>query len=249
MASDDGPPARNTHLAAHTACNKQLHAPPSEGVQSSAPARSKRPASCKGSTLTSIAESTSDKQRQSEEDNAPSEHETIRKLSEEVPDQEQSYTTAPRSFGPSTDLAGLRATTSSEAQVSKRRGCPTVTPTRSDEGASPWGQRGAPPHLTRVDEEMGQLRDSLSYWAAIAEVSRAEVSNLQDRVICSFNWTTNVAEAMQGMQRMVDRMIAWDGGQLAPPNSPHAMASRALFAEHRSNEGTVDYECCQGAQA
>ena len=249
MASGDGPPARNTCLAAHTARNEDLRAPPSEGVQSSAPARSERLASRKGSALTSIAESASDKQRQSEEDNAPSEHETIRKLSEEVPDQEQSYTTAPGSFGPSTDPAGLRATTSSEAQVSKRRRRPTVTPTHSDKGASPWGQRGAPPHLTRVDEKMGQLRDSLSYWAAIAEESRAEVSNLQDRVTRSFNQTTDVAEAMQGMQRMVDRMIAWDGGQLAPSNSPRAMASWALFAECGSNEGTVDYECRQGAQA
>ena len=237
---------RNTCLAACTACNKQLHAPPSKGVQSSAPARSERLASHKGSTLTSIAESASDKQRQSEEDNAPSEHETIRKLSEEVPDQEQSYTTAPGSFGPSTDLAGLRATTS---EVSKKRGCPTVTPTCSDEGASPWGQRGAPPLLTWVDKEMGQLRDSLSYWAAIAEESRVEVSNLQDRVTRSFNWTTDVAEAMQGMQRMVDRMIAQDGGLLAPPNSPHVMASWVLFAECGSNEGTIDYEHCQGMQA
>ena len=196
-----------------------------------------------------IAESASDKQRQSEEDNAPSEHETIRKLSEEVPDQEQSYTTTPGSFGPSMDPAGLRATTSSEAQVSNRRGCPTVTPTHSEEGASPWGQRGAPPHLTHVNEEMGQLRDSLSYWAAIAEESRAEVSNLQDRVTCSFNWTTNVAEAMQGMQRMVDHMITQDGGLHVPPNSPHAMASQALFAERGSNEGTVDYERRQGMQA
>ena len=98
MASGDGPPARNTRLAACTARNEHLRAPPSEGVQSSAPARSERPASRKGSTLTSIAESASDEQRQSEEDNAPSEHETVRELSEEVPDQEQSYTTAPGSL-------------------------------------------------------------------------------------------------------------------------------------------------------
>jgi len=76
--------------------------PPSEGAQNNVPVRTERSASCKGSALTSLAGSLGDKQTQSEENDAPSEHGTICEQTEEIHDQEQSYTTAPGSFGPST---------------------------------------------------------------------------------------------------------------------------------------------------
>jgi len=115
MASSDGPPVRNTHFAARNTRNVQMcveqSTPPSEGAQSNVLLYSERSASRKGSALTSLARSLGDEQTQSEEDDAPSEHGTVCEQMEEVHDQEQSYTTAPGSFGPST--------ASSAAQISK----------------------------------------------------------------------------------------------------------------------------------
>jgi len=244
MASGNGPPARNTRFAACNACNIQTReeqsAPPSEGAQNNVPACTERSASCEGSALTSLAGSLGDEQTQSEENNAPSEHGTIREQTEEIHDQEQSYTTTPGSFGPST--------APSAAQTSKGKRHIAVRSPRSEDTSS-WDQRASPPHLTCSSEDMGQLREALSCLTAIAEENRVEVSNLQHRVAHSYNQTTGIVEAMQTMQHMINRITAWEEGQHTPSDSPHTIASRAIFAECGSNEGTIDYECRQNAQA
>jgi len=244
MASGDGPPARNTRFAACNARNVQTReeqsVPPSEGAQSNVPVCTERPASREGSALTSLTGSLGDEQTQSEENDAPSEHGTIHEQTEEIHDQEQSYTTAPGSFGPSM--------APSAAQTSKGKRHIAVRSPRSEDTLS-WDQRASPPHLTCSNEDMGQLREALSRLTAIAEENRVEVSNLQHRVAHSYNQTTGVVEAMQTIQRMIDCITAREEGRHTPPDSPRAIASRAIFTECGSNEGTIDYECRQNAQA
>ena len=238
MASGDGPPTRNTRLAAHTVRNTQArreqNTPHSKDALSNANAHSERPASHKGSALTSVVGSFDNEQRQSEEDDTPSEHGTIHKQTEEVHDQEQSYTTAPGSFGPSLDPAGL-GMTSSAAHTSRGNQCITTRSPCSEEDFPPWSQRVASSPLAHNEEDMGQLREALTHWTAIAERNRVEASGIVD--------------AMHDMGRTVNCIIVRVGGQHVPPNSPCALASRALFAECGSNEGTIDYECCQSVQA
>jgi len=54
---------------------------------------------------------------------------------------------------------------------------------------------------------------------------------------------------MQGIQKMFDQVCARYEGQCVPSPSPRALATQAIYAECRSNEGTTDYECCRNAQA
>src|SRR5947209_14444174 len=98
MASSDGPPAMNTRLAARAARNEQLRGmqsiPSREGSQrperSNASAHSGNASPREGSVLTSIADSPGDDHRQPEEGDVPSERDTIRGVTEETPEQEQS---------------------------------------------------------------------------------------------------------------------------------------------------------------
>ncbi len=128
MASNDGP-ARNTRAARRSQTREVQSVPPREEQareeQGDAHAHPEISAPREGSTLTSIAGSASDAHNQSEgitpEDNTPSKQGTIREQSEEPYEREQSFTTTPGSYGPSTNPVGL-STTPSEIPMDKGKG-------------------------------------------------------------------------------------------------------------------------------
>jgi len=181
-----------------------------------------------------------------------SDHRTIHDILEESYELEQSYTTAPSL---SVDPEGFVSSTPAIV-ADKGKGRTVSTPSQSEVNTLPWGRRDTPPHLLHADEEWAQIDDALNNWSALAEKNKAdaikhrqELTDLQTRVTNSFHRASDVSDAMQGIHKMLDHVHPRYEGQYAPSPSPCALATQALYAKHRSNEGTADYERRQSAQA
>ena len=185
------------------------------------------------SILTLIAESTSDHREPSEaERNAPGGQEIICERAENTVEQEQLYTTAPTSLRISADPAVIGAFPYL-ASTSKGKGREIPSPSYSEE-RSPSQRRSTTSRSTR-DEEKKQLGLLLAEWIAHSERNTEE--------------SHEAAEASRGIQQMVECIYAQEEEQDASTESTRAKASRVLYAEHRSNEGTTEYECCQSTRA
>jgi hypothetical protein len=61
--------------------------------------------------------------------------------------------------------------------------------------------------------------------------------------------TTRASEDMQNIRHLYESIRTRNRGQDDRSDSIRAMASRALYAERGSSEGTVSYECQQSARA
>ena len=167
---------------------------------------------------------------------APSEQETIRAPSEEPQEPEQSYTTAPGSFGFSANPTGFS------------------TPAAS----APRGQEKE--ELSH--EEWGQLRESMRRLSLLTiqdkeesienrrDINRfdEELKNLRTRVTNSYHRTTNVEEVLQGVQSMFDRLNARREDTNDQPHTPRTEAVQSVFADRRPDEGTPQYERRRRAQ-
>jgi len=262
MSTGEGP-ARNTRSRAtrRDQTRANLSTPPREEALApepvEAPARHDSPPVREESVLTSIAEAPSDESEQFEEksltdENTSSDHETIRDIPEETYEPEQSYTTAPNL---SADPEGFESSTPAVAE-DKGKGRAFSSPSRSETNTSSWGRRETPPHLPHTEEEWAQMSDALKNWSAQAEKSKAdaikhrqELTNLQSRVTNSYHRSSDTVNAMQGFRNIFDGLRARYGGQRAPSPSPRALATQAIYAERGSNEGTIEYERRQSAQA
>ena len=193
------------------------------------------------SALTSIAETSGEGDKVTEEEAFPthiahSEQETIRATTEEPQEPEQSYTTAPGSFGFSANPTGFS------------------TPAAS----APRG------HVKEElsHEEWGQLRESMRCLSLLTtqdkeesienrrDINRfdEELKDLRTRVTNSYHRTTNVEEVLQGIQSMFDRLDAWREDTNDQPHTPHAEAVQSVFADRGPDEGTPQYERRRSAQ-
>jgi hypothetical protein len=79
----------------------------------------------------------------------------------------------------------------------------------------------------------------LKEWSRDAERDRAEIlrdqrelDDLRARVKRSYTRAAEALGAMRNMRRMFTRIRAQSEGRTTPSNSPHALASRALYTEH-----------------
>ena len=209
--------------------------------------------SYEGSQLMSIAESSANEQMESEDigplnNEAQSEHGTIRDTPEEFDtsqhDQEQSFTTAPESLGLSAELMGFTIT-SAETPLGKGKG----------------REKDLPPHMEDPDDEWERLDEALNKCNTITKDgqtqainNRQELEGLRMKVTNSYNCTTYAINTIPQVRSLVRRLRA-KAGSLPPgqrggmTNSPHALANKALFADHGSNEESIDYERCLNAQA
>jgi hypothetical protein len=202
--------------------------------------------------LTSIAEQPGNESIQPKEgsvveENTPSKHETIHEIPEDVYEPEQSYMMAP-SQGPSADPAGLPLLRSPSGRI-------------SSSNTSTWSRRGSPSHLMQ-DNEWAQFKKSIDLWNDLAQKNKQDIvkqsmeaSNLQTRhnkelsglratITNLYHRSTDVEDAMKNIMQMFDGLCKrYEDHQ--QPMSPLALASQMLFAKHRSNEGTSDYEGCQ----
>ena len=215
------------------------------------------------SRLTPIAEIIGEGMRLSDEDNPPeysvqAEHDTFREIPEDFditpPEPEQSYMTAPVSFGPVAGPSTNRPP-SPKARVDKGKGRAVFAPPRGESSSSHWSEREPPPHMAIASEEWEQLRDSLEVWTTFAEQAkedaiqiRWDMSSLNSRVVNSYHRSNKVVNAIQGIRQTVERMSVRGEGENTPSTSPRALASQALYAERGSSEGTADYERRQRAQ-
>jgi hypothetical protein len=219
--------------------------------------------------LASITEDIGKERKESErisppDDNAQSECGSIHEIPEEFNvsqvEQEQMYTTAPGSLGPSSDPEAFKSI--SGVLMDKGKGCVRNTPSLDEGTSSSWSERGNIPTKSYADEEWAQLKSALDHWGALAEQSKVdsiqykqEVGILQTRIINSYHRTSNIMDAMQGIQQMVDRIhVRSDDHALSRQGitqikSPHALASQALYADRSSNTGTMEFEQHQHAQA
>jgi hypothetical protein len=200
-----------------------------------------------GSQLTSIAELSANEQTESEEvhpsdNDEESDHRTIRKIPEEFNtpqrDQEQSFTTAPGSLGPSVGPMEMIQTPA------------------ADKGKG--HERDPPPHLESDNDEWEQLANALDHCETIAKQgkvqaieNRQELENLRSKVMNSYNWATYAISAISEVRMLYERLRTKTGKlqRSETLNSPHAMANRTLFAERGSDEESLDYNRCLHAQA
>ena len=180
-----------------------------------------------------------------------SKHGTIR---EDIYEQEQLYMTAPGSLGPSVEPAGYRA------------------PSPEDIGHTPSSsshdeERMVTTPLVLAEEEWMQVNEQLTHWSYLAEKNKADAMNyrqevndlqmkvtetcqeLKTKVTNVYHSSNEVSDAMQGMRHLLDRVHARYEGWTVPSPSPCAQATRAIFADQGSDEGTVDFERRTNAQA
>jgi hypothetical protein len=208
------------------------------------------------SLLTSIAGPSSGTQQypetQSPEDSdAPSEWETIHYEPDDSGEWEQLYTTAPSSFGPSADPAVLIATpyvTMRNKGKGRDRGNEHCERTNT----SPWRRRSNSPQAAQADalDQLGLaiMTCSESVHANTQEMEQIWCSHAQELEQLQLK-TTCMLEDMQNIQCLYKSIRIQNRGQDDRSDSIHAMASRALYTEHRSSEGTASYERQQSARA
>jgi hypothetical protein len=134
------------------------------------------------SQLTPIAEATGEEVRQPEEDNPPeysvqSEHDIIREIAEDIDvtpvEPEQSFTTAPVSFGPVAGSSTFRSP-SPDVRVDKGKGRAEPPPSQGEGSSSRWSEREQPPHMAMASEEWAQLRGEMEVWAGFARENQEE---------------------------------------------------------------------------
>jgi len=159
------------------------------------------------SLLTSIADSASDPQQPSKGENlegyAPSEQETIRNTTEEAIEQEQSFTTAPASFGLSADPAILSM---SPYQVprDKGKGRELGNPSCSQGHTLPQRRRDIPPRLALADEGMKQLELALAEWTVHANKNKEELERIQSTISNSTRNARSTSEALRDICQMFE---------------------------------------------
>ena len=259
MHSNNGPPARITRATARRAREQARESqgpPPQEGPKESSdvPARPQIAAPREESILMLIAESTSDHREPSEaERNAPSEQEIIRERAENTIEQEQSYTTAPTSLRISADPAVIGAFPY-HASTSKGKGHEIPSPSYSEEHSS--SQRRSTTSRSTCNEEKKQLGLLLTEWIDHSERNMEESCRATEESCRATEESRRAteesrkaSEALRDIQQMVEHIFAQDNEQDASIESTRAKASRALYAECGSNEGTAEYECRQSARA
>ena len=245
----DGP-AHNTRAAAHNACcnwahkNTTPHKKYQTPEQGDVPARPDSATTCEESILTSLMNSLSDDQPEGSTSPEGSKHGTI---CEDIYEQEQLYTTAPGSLGPSVELAGYQV------------------PSPEDTGHTPSSsshdeERMVTTPLALAEEEWMQVNKQLTHWSYLAEKNKADAMNyrqevndlqlkvtetcqeLKTKVTNMYHSSNKVSDAMQGMHHLLDRVCTWYKGQTVPSLSPCAQATWAIFADQGSDEGTVDFK-------
>jgi hypothetical protein len=191
MMTGDGPPARNTCSArdalrrarnTHSVPPREMQPTPVQSGLSNHPGidvpHDEGP---RGRTADiSPVEDAKPEGGSTPDGDSPSEHGTIRDIPEEVEtsqcDQEQSYTTAPASFGPSSDPYATKS--SPNVYADKGKGCVrNIMPQNSGSPLS-WSERVCPLHSIRADREQAHIEDELNHWSTLAESSRAKVVSL-----------------------------------------------------------------------
>jgi hypothetical protein len=73
--------------------------------------------------------------------------------------------------------------------------------------------------------------------------------DLRKRVDNSFESNKKMMDSLSNIQRMVERACNQREERQEPPPSPRTLATRAVYADRGSNEGTIDYELRKNAQA
>ena len=250
--SSDGPPARNTRSSARERRAREIHGvlsfderptprqeqpePQQERPtpsQSVTPARSENSAPRDESVLTPITGSPSSEQIVSEEDNsednAPSEHSTIREASEETEQEhEQSYSTAPTIAGPSTDPAEF---STPHASVPRDKGKGRATSVSTHEGTrySSHSSRDVPPHLAQADDDWNDLKRSLGDWSAFAKKTktdavkqRQEWKGLESKIIDTYHHSTTLEQAVVDMLGTIERLQLKIEARSATSDSPRS---------------------------
>ena len=220
MASHKGPPARNTR-AAHRSQTHEVQSVPSREEQGGNRVPSEISAPREESVLSSIAESRSDTSYQPE-GVIPGGNAPSKQGTVRERSEEpckQSFTTAAGSFGPFSAPVGFSAALS-EVPLDRGR------------GRMPGGD----------NERWDNLLEEMKVWSAVARRCQADADQLQAN-------SSDVVDAMQRMQKVVGELRPHEGGRTSPEQSPRALASRALYANRGSTEGTAEYQRCKDAQA
>jgi hypothetical protein len=164
-------------------------------------------------------------------DNAPSEHGTIRAMSEEP---EQSYTTAPGSFGISANPTGFStpAVSAPRAQINEQLPSEEWERLRND-------MRHLSVLTTQDKEESIENQRDISRFDE-------ELRTLRTRVTNSYFRTSHVEETLQGIQLMIDRLDTRRDDVAV--QSPRTAAVQTVFADRGPDEGSADYERRRSAQ-
>jgi hypothetical protein len=196
-----------------------------------------------------IAESSASEQTESEEvhpsnNDEESDHGTIHEIPEEFDtpqrDQEQSFTMAPASGSLGLSVGPTETIQTPAADKGKGR------------------KRDPPPHLESDNDEWERLANALDHCETIAKQgkvqaieNRQELENLRSKVTNSYNRATYAISAISEVRTLYERLRTKTGKlqRSETPNSPRAMANRALFAERRSDEESLDYNRRLHAQA
>jgi hypothetical protein len=207
-----------------------------EGPQiiGNAPARLEDPALHEESILTTIADF--DSESSGAERNAPRGQGRNREEAEYIEEQEQEYTTAPASIRLPADSA-VESASPHFASTSKGKGREINPPSHSKENTRPW-ERGSSSSQWTQEEVRRQIGIALSDWTHRVEKNTEE--------------TRKRAEEFQSLRQMFEDYCARDNERRAlsdATDSTRARASRALYAERGSNEGTAEYERRQSARA
>ena len=186
-------PAHNTRAAAcNTRCNRaHENTTPHEEYQTpeqgNVPACTDSATTHEESVLTSLMNSPCEDQPERSTSPEGSEHRTIR---EDIYEQEQLYTTAPGSLGPSVELAGYRA------------------PSPEDIGHTPSSsshdeERMVTTPLALAKEEWMQVNEQLTHWSYLAEKNKADAMNYRREVN---DLQTKVTETCQELKTKVTNM-------------------------------------------
>ena len=178
--------------------------------------------------------------------------------------------TAPRSLGLSANLLGFRVS-SSEVPRDARRECTPSTSSRDKDNTLHQNRRETSANISQ--EAWAQIDKALGTWLTAAEKNtkdsiqqrqeinqqreeieqhmerqRKAMNDLESRITNTYHCISDVKDALKHICQIYDQVNAQNRGQTMSPLSSHAQATRAIYADWGSNEGTLDYENCRRAQ-
>ena len=100
-----------------------------------------------------------------------------------------------------------------------------------------------------IKEEWNLLDNTLDQWSSIAAQNQADslqncqaLERLRYTFVNAYQQVNEVSNTFHSMQNAVNRIHNMSENLGIPAGSPRALATQALFAKCRADEGTSEYE-------
>jgi len=167
-------------------------------------------------------------------------------------DLEQEFMTAPVSIDP--PMEGM----SRKSPISKGKGCARDVMPQSERDPLPGNDKAESPCDLHREIDWPSLVQMITHWSTQSNQSREEAGStrqelryLQGRMTNLYNRSDEMLNAMNGIQELARHLRAKELEH--PPvkkeeESPHALASQALYADRRPAEDSAEYEQHQRVQ-